>query len=129
MIRTPARSWRRTIPHAAVWMLAMAPAACGYAGSGPASMEPASRARPAVSAPSRFEPADPALRLPPADTLAGGGCLTPMVDPRDGVRVVLVRSWRDDGDYEPPEGRYGVAGSELLRLRCNTGALVGVVRR
>lgn len=59
----------------------------------------------------------------------GEGCRNPMVDPRDGTRLQLVRSAEARGDYAVPAGRYGVGEGELLRLECGTGRVVGVVRR
>ena len=59
----------------------------------------------------------------------GEGCRNPMMDPRDGTRLILVRSSEGLGDYEAPEGRYGVGGGELLRLDCGTGVARGIVRR
>lgn len=41
----------------------------------------------------------------------------------------FVRSGTALGDYEVPEGRYGVQQGELLRIECNTGEVVGIVRR
>lgn len=57
------------------------------------------------------------------------GCRSPMVDPRDGAKVRLVRSNGTRGDYEVPAGRYGVEPGELLRLACDTGRVIGIVRR
>ena len=84
--------------------------------------------RPATRAPARFEPENRALRLTPGDTLAGAGCLSPMVDPRDGAQLRFVFS-ASYGDYEVPAGRYGASANELLRLDCNTGRVIGIVRR
>jgi hypothetical protein len=59
-------------------------------------------------------------------------CRNPMVDPRDHTRLRLIRSsplgniYR--GDYEVPRGRYGVGQNELLRLDCETGQVIGIVR-
>jgi hypothetical protein len=41
----------------------------------------------------------------------------------------MDRSARGLADYETPPGRYGVRENELLRLRCNTGEVLGIVRR
>ena len=60
---------------------------------------------------------------------AGDGCRNPMVDPRDGTRLTLVRSGEALGDYEVPAGQYGVGQRELLRVACDTGAPIGIVRR
>lgn len=64
-----------------------------------------------------------------AEPTPGDACRNPMVDPRDGTRLRLVRSSGTRGDYAVPAGRYGVGGGELLRLDCATGEAVGVVRR
>ena len=84
--------------------------------------------RPASGAPARFEPRDASLRVSPGDTLAGPGCLSPMLDPRDGseVRFLFSTSY---GEYELPVGRYGARPGELLRLECNTGRVIGLVPR
>lgn len=93
------------------------------------TFDPATDVRPASDLPARFEPIDSAVRLEPADTLAGSGCLSPLLDPRDGLELRFVRSGTALGDYEVPEGRYGVQRGELLRIECNTGEVVGIVRR
>lgn len=56
-------------------------------------------------------------------------CRNPMVDPRDGTRLVLDRSADGQGDYRVPEGRYGVPAGGWLRLDCTTGRPLGVVGR
>lgn len=81
-----------------------------------------------VTAP-RFAPLDPTNVIAPADTLAGDGCLTPMRDPITGVEIVLVRSESGLGDYGAPSGAYGMRDDQLIRLECNTGRVIGVVRR
>lgn len=60
---------------------------------------------------------------------ASEGCRNPIVDPRDGTRLILVRSSDDRGDYAVPAGQYGVGARELLRVTCATGSPVGIVRR
>jgi len=84
--------------------------------------------RPAEAAPARFEPELSELRVP-GDTIAGRGCLSPMLDPRDGTVITFLRSRIDVGDYDVPSGRYGVGPGELIRIECNTGRVVGIVRR
>ena len=79
--------------------------------------------------PQRFEPPDTLPRVAPADTTPGGGCLSPMRDPRDGTALRMVRSGVQQADYEVPGSRYGVGSTELLRLECNTGRPLGIVRR
>jgi hypothetical protein len=84
--------------------------------------------RPASRVPPRFEPSDSSLRLADGDTLAGPGCVSPLKDPRNGTEIRFVHStWF--GDYEIPVGRYGSVSGELLRVECNTGRVMGLVRR
>ncbi len=59
----------------------------------------------------------------------GEGCRSPMVDPRNGTRLQLIRSSRDQGDYSVPNGKYGANEGELLRLNCESGEVVGFVVR
>ena len=63
---------------------------------------------------------------PPEDS-----CRSPLIDPRDQTRLRLVRSGAvgatQQGDYEVPEGRYGVRTGELLRVDCSTGQALGIV--
>lgn len=59
----------------------------------------------------------------------GTGCRNPMVDPRDGTELQLVRSSEELGDYEVSQGRYGVGAGELIRLDCGTGDALGIVSR
>jgi hypothetical protein len=60
------------------------------------------------------------------------GCNTTVIDPRDQTRLRLIRSaviggaYR--GDYDVPDGKYGVRRDELLRVDCATGEVVGIVR-
>lgn len=55
------------------------------------------------------------------------GCRNPMVDPRTGTRLRLVRSVANRGDYQVPDSRYGAGSGELLRLDCSTGRVIGIV--
>ena len=84
--------------------------------------------RPASDVPLRFDPRDRSLRIRGGDTLAGPGCLSPMIDPRDRAELRFVFS-TSYGDYEVPPGRYGARANELLRLECNTGRVIGLVPR
>lgn len=63
------------------------------------------------------------------DATPGEGCRSPMVDPRDGTRLHLVRSSRDQGDYSVPDRKYGANEGELLRLNCESGEVIGFVVR
>ncbi|MGE0351771.1 MAG: hypothetical protein AB7I33_11935 [Gemmatimonadales bacterium] len=66
-----------------------------------------------------------------------GTCLVHLRDPRDGTRLLLVRSASTEqgapglrGDYEADRpGRYDLGPGDLLRLDCTSGTVVGVVRR
>jgi hypothetical protein len=66
-----------------------------------------------------------------SDPRPGEGCRNPMVDPRDGTRLRLVQSQSAGGgsigDYEVPEGRYGIRPGELLRMNCGTGRVIGII--
>ena len=84
---------------------------------------------PPVTAPLRFVPLDSANVIAPADTMAGDGCLSPMKDPVTGVQIVLLRSESGLGDYQAPSGSYGLRDDQAIRLDCNTGRVVGIVRR
>lgn len=59
----------------------------------------------------------------------GEGCRSPMVDPRSGRRIDMVRSSDSQGDYVVPDSAYGLADNELLRLDCSSGRVLGVVLR
>jgi hypothetical protein len=112
-----------------VLSLALGVAACAVANS---SVSPEKRdellVRPARRAPARFEPSDRSLRLSDGDTIAGPGCVSPLKDPRNGTEIRFIHStWY--GDYEIPVGRYGSVAGDLLRIECNTGRVMGLVRR
>ena len=84
--------------------------------------------RTARGLPPRFEPSRKELRLADGDTIAGPGCVSPLADPRDGTELRFIHStWY--GDYEIPPGRYGSNPGEVLRIECNTGRVIGLVRR
>jgi hypothetical protein len=84
-------------------------------------------ARPASDMPSRF--VYDATDFNP-DSLPTGDCRSPMSDPRDQTRLMMVRIVKGKrADYEVPEGRYGVKTGELLRINCVTSAAIGIVPR
>lgn len=56
-------------------------------------------------------------------------CKSPLIDPRDGTQIMMIRSTGSMGEYDPPEGKYGLKRNELLRINCQTGEVYGVVRR
>jgi hypothetical protein len=118
-----------TIPGAlrlSVGCLAAILAACS---TSTGSMQSVINAPPPVTAPPRFIPINQNDLLMPADTVAGDGCLSPMADPVTGVRITLVRSESGLGDYQAPSGSYGIKDGQLIRLECNTGHVIGLVRR
>ena len=76
----------------------------------------------------------PGLEVPAAFVLADGttgeaspACRTPLHDPVERAVLRLVRSGAGHGDYEVPDGKYGVQRGELLRLECGSGRPVGIV--
>ena len=82
----------------------------------------------ATDTPERFEVLDVAsgnAHPVPADA----SCENPLVDPRDGMRLTLVRAADGLGDYVPAAPRYGLSRYELLRVDCATGVAVGRVTR
>ena len=87
------------------------------------------RGRTAENTPSRFDADSNFARIAPEDTLPGSGCLSPMHDPRDNTKLIMRRAEKGVGDYEVPDGKYGVRNGELLRIDCNTGETLGIVRR
>jgi hypothetical protein len=56
-------------------------------------------------------------------------CHNPMIDPRDSTKIYLFRSFDGRGDYEVPEGKYGVQKGQILRLDCTTGRVVGIFKK
>ena len=65
----------------------------------------------------------------PVEPQPGGTCRNPLVDPRDGTRLTLIRSADGRGDYEPEPLRYGLKEGQLLRVDCATGRAAEVVKR
>ena len=63
----------------------------------------------------------------------GEGCRNPMVDPRDGTALNLMRSKNGIGDYQvlghqyELDSSYGVDSRHLLRIDCATGKALGIV--
>lgn len=109
----------RAIVRSAVVAMTLGCTGCAHAGaSGGAGV------RTAEDTPGQFVTED--------GTPAVQECRTPMIDPRDHTRIRLLRAapfgseYR--GDYEVPAGRYGVQEGELLRINCETGQVIGIVR-
>jgi hypothetical protein len=105
----------------------LALSACTIGGSN--SVSPLSRGRPATDVPDRFEPSAQYARIAPADTVPGNGCTSPMTDPRDGTAIRMREAGSGIGDFQVPAGKYGVREGELLRVECNTGRPLGIVKR
>jgi hypothetical protein len=98
-------------------------AACAIGGSSTYSIDGPARA--ARDTPVQFVTLSGEIR---ADTSASPGCLSPLIDPRDGTRLTLVNSQSGRvGDYSVGGGRYGVGNKELLRLECGTGRVIGII--
>ena len=103
------------------WLLLL-PACAGAR----ANLPPDEIARPAVGTPARFLFDASAV----SDTSDVTDCRTPLLDPQDGSRITRVRSVRDRrADYAVTGGRYGVGPRDLLRINCQTNAVVGIVPR
>ena len=101
-------------------------AACAPATSTFSSATPL---RPGDDLPLRFDPPTDFARVAGGDTIPGNACVSPLHDPRDGTLLRMVRSSATQADYEVAERRYGVTSAELLRVECNTGRPLGIVRR
>jgi hypothetical protein len=59
----------------------------------------------------------------------GEGCHNPLIDPRNGARLMLIRSADGRGDYDIQPPRYGLKADELLQVECASGRAVGIVKR
>lgn len=56
------------------------------------------------------------------------GCRSPLLDPTDGTEIILVESIEGLGDYRVPSGKYGMKNNELLRIDCQSGKVLGIVK-
>ena len=77
--------------------------------------------RTAIDAPDLFE-------TPPGMAWGDNTCKNPIIDPLDGSELILVQSRDGLGDYRVSGFKYGVSKGELLRINCNTGAVIGIVK-
>lgn len=84
--------------------------------------------RRADNTPERFLRVD-AAGTPLPNAFGGETCHSPLVDPRDGTRILLARSANGWGDYLVDGLQYGVDEAERLRIDCASGIPAGVVRR
>lgn len=85
--------------------------------------------RPAVNTPAHFVLTSPETDVTSRPIDDKSQCLGPLVDPRDGTHLILVRASGTQGDYEVLPGRYGTGDGELLRIDCTTLTAIGVARR
>jgi hypothetical protein len=110
----------RTLRHlsAATGLLALA--ACNTTLNYPTAV-----LRPAHDAPERFVRADSSAI---SGTPGAAACTSPIVDPRTGARLTMVRSNQGNGDYAVTGASYGVGNGELLRVDCANGQPLGIVR-
>ena len=82
--------------------------------------------RPATNTPAEFAlPAALAARTPRTLT----ECISPLIDPRTGLEIRLVRSQSGRGDYDMPAGQYGARAEDLLRVDCARRVAIGLVLR
>jgi hypothetical protein len=65
----------------------------------------------------------------PREPVADGRCHSPLVDPADGTKILMVRAMDGYGDYVVPEGRYGLGKDDVLRIQCSTGRPIGIFRK
>ncbi len=119
------RRLQRGAPRFSLVTLLVLVGACGQNSSGFPSATPL---RAGTDLPAQFEPPPGFGRLSLTDTIAGNACLSPMHDPRNNMEIEMVRAAQGQADYRVPDGRYGVGAGQLLRLDCNTGRPLGIVK-
>lgn len=117
---TPLRRPRTILPWIAPFF-----AACAIGSSN--TYPETAPARAAVDLPPEFAQKD---SVPAASAAEPGSCPSPLLDPRDGTRLLLRSSQGGRvGDYEVPGERYGVRPNEYLRVDCRTRRPLGAVPR
>jgi hypothetical protein len=85
--------------------------------------------RPPMATPDHFLAVEGDGGGSPVEPVADGRCHSPLVDPSDGTRILMVRAENGYGDYVVPDGRYGVGKDDILRIQCSTGRPVGIFTR
>ena len=113
-------------PRVAVVVSLVLLAACGANSS--SGLPGTTPLRAGMDLPAQFEPPAGFGRMSPTDTISGNACLSPMHDPRDNIEIKMVRAANGQADYKVPGGHYGVGAGQLLRLDCNTGRPLGLVK-
>jgi hypothetical protein len=81
--------------------------------------------RAALDVPRQFMVESGGALVAPATPGASPGTL---IDPRNGRKLMLLRSANGIGDYLAPAGTYGLQAGELLRIDFR-GQPMGIVRR
>ncbi len=76
--------------------------------------------RQAENIPDNFEP-------PSNLILDNVSCKNPMIDSRNGTKIILLSAQNGLGKYEVPNGSYGVKKGEALLLDCSNGKVKGIV--
>tara|TARA_R110002167_G_scaffold29972_2_gene99457 strand:- start:389 stop:736 length:348 start_codon:yes stop_codon:yes gene_type:complete len=69
------------------------------------------------------------FKAPIGVSLDKSSCKNPMVDPLDGTHIIMVSAKNSKGTYRVPSNKYGLAKGEFLRLDCQTGKVLGIVKR
>lgn len=69
-----------------------------------------------------LDPANGAMSQP-----TGPECRSPLVDPRDNTRLLLMRSAGGIGDYQVAPLHYGMHEHQWLRVRCADGKALGII--
>jgi hypothetical protein len=115
----------RHIKHVLITWLSLGVGCLAFIGCSSTKSDPPKVRQPS-NCPERFLPADPSLATSGS---AAGSCVSPLIDPRDGTLIRLVRSAAGRGDYEVTQRNYGVGSNELLRIDCATGKALGIVPR
>lgn len=76
--------------------------------------------RQAEGVPDQFSPLQGA-------SLDSKSCKNPLIDSRNGLKIILRSAQNGLGKYEVPEGTYGVKKGEALLLDCSTGQVKGII--
>jgi hypothetical protein len=98
--------------------------ACATMGGSRSNFPGDDRLRPASDLPTAFE-----VDSPTPSAMAGSAvtCRSPLRDPRNGQRLVMIRSANGRADYQIPSGAYGSRGKELLRVDCRLLTGLGLI--
>jgi len=117
----------RMQPSLSILLAVLLLVATGCATTGPSGTTSAERS--ANDTPRQFAVASSTSVTGMSDDLPSEGCANPLIDPRDGTELRLKRSIMGKGDYDVPDGKYGVGPNELLRVDCSSGQPLKIVKR